>query len=563
MKKNIFLKGLAGLLMAGSLGSCSSDYLQLEPVTSIDTSTVTSSVEGAEYALIGLCRSMYMAYPTYQLTNFCGEPSIMTFYGDVFAPDYCNQLWANYGADFNNWGYFQDATTWIPVVAWSYAYNLINQANVILSGIDTASGDESTRQFVKAQALTLRAHAYFRLLQLYAPRWVDSNNGATECIVLRTSPGTGNAPLVSMKTILDLVYDDLDNAISLYTESGQKRTVMWEPNIDVARGIYARTALLREDWATAQRMAKAARADYPIMSSEEFLGGFADANGEWMWCNANMEMDQYSGYYSWGALNACNGAYVSFWGWGAGCISIDLANLLDENDVRLSQFWVPQNLNKVPASVRGSLRAQHFWSERCVDPSSMNMNAMQVNMTNSIARYGRGLIPNDDYEKFGNPYEQDGSAEIDGKFYIPFGAQYKFWGIGTYSNSSVPFMRGSEMALTEAEAAYHNNDMAAAKAALEAVNSQRIPGYTCTATGDALLEEIRVARRIELWGEGHNWHDYKRWNIPAVRRAWVADDPQSGNFPATLATRHELDDCKGWTMCIPNTETYYNTDIKR
>ena len=184
-------------------------------------------------------------------------------------------------------------------------------------------------------------------------------------------------------------------------------------------------------------------------------------------------------------------------------------------------------------------------------------------MTNSIARYGRGLIPNDDYDKFGNPYEQDGSAEIDGKFYIPFGAQYKFWGIGTYSNSSVPFMRGSEMALTEAEAAYHNNDMAAAKAALEAVNSQRIPGYTCTATGDALLEEIRVARRIELWGEGHNWHDYKRWNIPAVRRAWVADDPQSGNFPATLATRHELDDCKGWTMCIPNTETYYNTDIKR
>lgn len=569
MKKNIFVKGIAGMLVAGSLASCSSDYLQLEPETSIDTSTVTGSVQGAETALVGLCRSMYMAYTTSgdMLRFFNGEPTVMTFYGDVFSPDYYNYNWSRYGADFMKWGYFQDDTTWIPSILWTYAYNLINQANEILSGIDDASGNEDTRDFIKAQTLTMRAHAYYRLLQVYAPRWVDSNNGAADAVVLRTKPGTGPAPIVSMKTILDLIYDDLDEALKLYASSGQKRTTQWEPDIDIARGVYARVALLCDDWETAQKMAKAARANYPIMSAEEYKGGFATANGEWMWSNAMTEMDQMVGYWSWGAMYACNGSYVSFWGNGAGAISIDLANevvdKLGPNDVRTELFWIPQNLDKVPANIRGNLRTQHFWSTRCCDPASMNMNSMQLNMTNSINRYGNMMIPGDDFDTFGLPYQPDGESEGGDVFVIPFGAQYKFWGLGKYTNSSFPFMRGAEMALTEAEAAYHNGDEAAARAALEDVNKNRIAGYTCTKSGDELLQEIRLSRRIELWGEGSSWFDFKRWNIPFEIRAWVADDPTSGNFPPTMAASHETTDKKGWTMCIPRSETQYNEEAKK
>ncbi len=560
MKKNIFAKGLAGVLMMGSLASCSSDYLSLEPETSVDISTVTNSVEGAELAMIGLCRAMYQGYSigSVNLQFFNGEATIMTFYGDVFSPDYYNALWGEYGADFMKWGYFQDDTTWIPSIAWMYGYNLINQANVILSGIDGAAGDASTREFLKAQAYTMRAHGYWRLLQLYAPRWEDSNNGETECIVLRTTPGTGDAPLVSMKTILDLVYDDLDNALALYASSGQKRTTTWEPDADIARGVYARVAILRHDWKKAQAMAKAARANYPIMSPEEYKGGFANPNGEWMWCNANTEMDQLVGYYSWGALYACNGAYVENWGMGCGAINIDLARQIDPNDIRGDLFWIPRNLTEVPKGVRGNLREEHFWSTRCVDPANMNMNAMQLNMTNSIRTWGEMKIPNDDFETFGTPYKQAEGNNGGEKFIIPFGAQYKFWGIGKYSNSACPFMRGAEMALTEAEAAYHNGDEAAARAALEDVNKQRISGYTCTKSGQALLDEIKLTRRIELWGEGQSWFDFKRWNEPVEMRAWVENDPTSGSYPALLATRHEVTDKNGWRLCLPMSETQYN-----
>lgn len=559
MKNNILVKGLAGALMMGTLASCSSDYLQLEPETSIDTSVVTNSVEGAELALIGLCRSMYMAYSvgdTY-LQFFQGEASIMTFYGDVFSPDYYNYLWGRYGTEFNAWQYFQESNTWIPVMPWMYSYNLINQANVILSGIDNAEGDVNTRNFIKAQTLTMRAHAYWRLLQAFAPRWEDSNNGEALACVLRTEPGTGDAPYVSMNEILKLIYSDLDEALQLYAASGQKRTMQWEPNIDVARGVYARTAILCHDWQKARDMAKAARAGYPIMSAEEYKDGFANPNGEWMWCNANEEMDPLVGYWSWGAMYACNGAYVEFWGNGSGAISIDLANQLDPNDIRRDLFWIPQNLEKLDRGTVGRLTPDNFWSSRCCDSGTMNMYGQYINMTRCISLYGESMVPGGDIDTYGLPYEQEGGSDS-GVFIVPFGAQFKFWGIGTYTNSAFPFMRGAEMALTEAEAAFELGDEAGARACLEEVNKQRIAGYSCSKSGNELRDEIRLTRRIEFWGEGQCWFDFKRWNIPCERRAWVEDDPTSGNFPLTLARRYETTDANGWRLCIPESETRYN-----
>ena len=40
----------------------------------------------------------------------------------------------------------------------------------------------------------------------------------------------------------------------------------------------------------------------------------------------------------------------------------------------------------------------------------------------------------------------------------------------------------------------------------------RVPGYTCDKSGDALLEEIEIQKRIEMWGEGRRLFDMKRRN---------------------------------------------------
>ena len=47
---------------------------------------------------------------------------------------------------------------------WVYAYQIIGQCNEIIAGIDAAEGNEYERELIKAEALAMRAHAYWRLM---------------------------------------------------------------------------------------------------------------------------------------------------------------------------------------------------------------------------------------------------------------------------------------------------------------------------------------------------------------------------------------------------------------
>lgn len=558
MKKNIWVKALAGVLLAGGMSSCSSDYLDLKPETSLDASVVHTTIEGAEAALAGAYRSMWMVYSNWDVNQrFCqGEAWYQYFYGDVMGMDAYYNVWDTgvYRDGLMKWTTMNDKTTWITGCAWAYPYNLISQCNEVLSGIDTMnSGTEEQRAAVKAQALALRAHSYWRLLQQFAPRWVDSNNGDVYVCVLRLEPGTEDAPLAKMSEVLDQLYSDLDTALALYDESGFRRNENYEINKQVAQGIYARVAMLKNDWQKAYDMASAARASFPIMSADEYKGGFAEANGEWMWNNA--PDDYYVSYWSWGAMNACNGAYVAFWGQGAGAINYDLYRWLDPDDVRAGLYFTPTS-----ATLRNPIRVTSFWNDKICSPETMNLYS-NTNMQIIIRQFSATKIPAGGESKWGTPYTVAGDAEQGTVMLVPFGAQYKFWGIGTYSISSFPFMRGAEMLLYQAEAAYRLGREAEVQTLLTELNSKRLAGYTCTLTGDELWKELMMTSRNELWGEGHMWGNTKRWNIPMERRAWVAGDVESNNMPSSIAIIKQPSDNYGWVYAIPRSELQFNLGI--
>ncbi len=87
----------------------------------------------------------------------------------------------------------------------------------------------------------------------------------------------------------------------------------------------------------------------------------------------------------------------------------------------------------------------------------------------------------------------------------------------TFFEADYVYMRAAEMYLIEAEAKARMGDGTAADVLFELV-STRDPSYTrSTSTGDALVEEIYLQRRIELWGEGTAWFDLKRLKKPLVR----------------------------------------------
>ena len=585
MKK--IYKGILVSAITLSMVACDSNYLEQPPVDLVSDAAIGESVEAARAALYGLCEAMYIGYgdddSDYAMRYANGEGYLQTYYGDSASPDFADTWLYGFQKETQAWIYMTRDSGDADRYAWMYAYNLINQANVILSKIDEVPGDPADIQQIKASALTIRAHAYIRLMQVYGPRFEDRNNGETLCVVLRTEPGSNQSPLVSYKEVMDQIYQDLDDAIALYTESGKARTKGFEPNIDVAKGLYSRIALINHDWAKAQQMAKEARQKYPIMSADEYLAGFAEANKEWLWYNDYNRT--YNGYYSWGTSFSCNGNYAvaNDWTGGGGVISYRLyKEIYDKNnsDVRCKLFWTPDKANMY---VDFGIKEEDFWNTTCVNEERMTMWGVDPAITTSITLwnmyttpegYSDGLFPYNTGSSLGAALELTDEDALDPGVQnyicyslatstrVQFGAQIKFWSIKSdLGDSQHPFLRASELLLNEAEAAIENGDEQTARDCLVELNSNRMDAYTCALSGDALKEEVRLYRRIELWGEGDTWFSFKRWNIPAVREVWKAGDPTSNNFLPYYEGTYAPDYSKGWRYEIPKAEKDYNTII--
>lgn len=567
--KNKYI-GAAMLLSGGLMASCSSDYLDVKPVTDLGSSVVADNVDGAQVALNGICRAMYDGYSV-GANQDIGETYINTVFNDTFGPDYFGNLTTAYFTATNfNWGAMTNTNTWYTQVLWMYPYNIINQANAIIDGVtDNTAGPQAEKDFIVAQALTLRAHAYIKLLQFYAPRWEDSKNGETYVCVLRLKVSNDDLALSKMSEVLDQIYADLDRAIGLYDgASGISRGYKWAPDKSVAQGLYARAALIKHDWAKAQQMAHDARQGYRPRNATELFEGFVEPMDDDMWCNSNATTDVV-GYWSWGVHFACNGRYTQTWQLGTGAIAMDLYRQLDPNDIRRDWFFTPDKLDDVKKWYEGyykktwpyNLTEADFWNKNYILSATTRANG---NLLMAAAYYSMYQF----YEVNTNPDKTDwympylDTSNGIGVRPVFFGSQYKFWGKGGYSAHTYPYMRSAEMVLAEAEAAYMNGDETTAKSCLTELNKLRIPNYSCTTSGDALLKEIQLTRRIELWGEGQNWSDFKRWNLPMVRNPWIEGNVNSGNCPATYKVNFAPSDFDGWRWGLSRTESDYNPEVK-
>jgi hypothetical protein len=120
---------------------------------------------------------------------------------------------------------------------------------------------------------------------------------------------------------------------------------------------------------------------------------------------------------------------------------------------------------------------------------------------------------------------------------------------------SFPIIRSAEMYYIEAEAYCMLGQDAQAQELLYQLESPRDPAYTKSEkTGNDLLEEVKLYRRFDLWGEGLDWFDYKRWKQPIARKALS----KGGSFHTTFAITLETSEANNWTWELPLRETDYN-----
>ena len=538
--KKIINKLFAGSLLAGMMlvSSCAGDYLDTAPTDSTGATDAVGTTANAMKALNGIAKIMTTQH-SYFGGGFAGENNIMIQYESYPSENYNYNYYASGWSPIFNQEFHTRTNSIYDAYAWYYYYTIAGNANTILANIDNAEGTEAERNFVKASALTFRAYAFEKLVHYYCWRWQDSNNGASQGIVLRLDESTGGQGYATLAETYAQIYKDLDEAIMLFEQSGMDRNAsqVWMPNINVAHAIYARAALTKQDYTKALTEAKLARQNYPLMSNAEYHAGFCNPTSEWIFGSFGSAQEN-NWYWSYGTQYACNGYYANAAGAanGAGSIGRELINRIPNNDARKALFLTEDkfpgyNFNDGSAMDLGygilgmgddEKKADALWEEAAAYCQKMAVSGLEA------------------------PYQAG---------YMYLGGQLKFYVFDTPGVSYLPFIRSSEMVLVEAEANYFLNDETAARAALVELNatSGRNPEYTCDKSGEALWNEIMDYRELELWGEGFAWSDYKRWNRDIVRHSFA----EGGNAHISVAKTIPASGVNKWTWDVPLNETDY------
>ena len=488
------MKNKIVILLALTFGmistSCENVYLDTTPTASIDAGSAYSTTKNAAAAINGIYRSFIVRYLSSQ--GHSGHPAMMIILDHLGEDMVLGTTAASWHVGETRWTAHRSDVNVLSQFPYEMYYRIIGNANIGIANIDKAVGLAADRNTLKGEALALRAFGYFNLVQLYGKRYNATAKPNSQLgVPLVLEPSTAGKARNTVEEVYTQINKDLADAAALLSSSRVNKSHI---NLNVVKGLQARVALVQQDWANAAKFAAEARAGYQPMNATQYQDGFADiTNPEWMWGFDHLEdqTEYFGAYHSYISCNYNSTVIRTY----PKVINNLLYKQIPATDVR-SKMWVesPTTANSIvpPGGVR---------------PKFLN-------------------------QKFRLPGVPSTSAQGD-----------------------VPYMRAAEMYLIEAEAKARLNDAAGASKVLFDLIKTRDANYVqSTSTGNALLEEILLHRRIELWGEGHRFLDLKRTNAPLNRNGT--------NAIASVALLYDVapGDVR-WEFLIPRREINANPAV--
>lgn len=393
---------------------------------------------------------------------------------------------------YNNWTSFattnylgQDyASTEYP---FNTFYNVILAANICIKGY-TASDPAQLKnadQGLLGAAYAFRAMTYLDAARMFEflPNDIfpDGRNAQGNVVTNLTVPivtdklsqeASYNNPRATHQQMSDFILSDLDQAEKYIGKLEETSKDL--PHLGVVYGLKARLYMWNEDYSKAAEYArKAIDLGYTPLTPQEWLNtetGFNTPTNAWMMSSTlNAETLGGSKLTNWTAHMSPEATYGYA---GAGnvppIIDKSLYDKIADTDFRKLSYKAPQG------------------------------HALYGKTPYIHARWGARL---DDYTcvKF-----RPGSGELQ---------NFKIGSVASY-----PLMRVEEMYFIEAEAKAHTNPAEGLALLNTFMTKHRDKNYNCTITAtDALVQEIVLQKRIELWGEGQSYFDIKRLNMPVTR----------------------------------------------
>ncbi|WP_372753097.1 RagB/SusD family nutrient uptake outer membrane protein [Labilibaculum sp.] len=496
----IYIKIASILLLIVTCVSCADDYLETSPSNSYSEDVVLSTTTNAYYTLNGIHSLIYDRRDD-DSQDEAGQSSNNLFCefaaDDVVLSSEGNGWWIY----DSKWESHTLETSSLTDYVYDFYYDIIANANKILSVVDDLDGTESEINDIKGQCLTYRAYAHFMLVQFYGERYVNGADNSSRAVPLLKEYTTEGQPKATVAEIYTQVTSDLDDAITLL--EGISQDHISNISQDIAKGIRARVALVMQDWSTAYEYAAEVKVNYSLMGEAEYKSGFNDIEGtEWIWgSEINEEQSRY--YASFAAYISCN---------------------FNSTNVRTNPKLIN---NLLYDQISDTDYRKDLWLEDAESYSDSLIDNLGLRTSHSLVDYMNIKFQADDPTS-------------------------------TALAGDEVYMRVSEMYLIEAEALANAGQDANAAAVLYDLVSKRDSGYSLsTNTGQDLIDEILLQRRIELWGEGFRWLDLKRNDL-------AMDRQNSNHNIAVCGTLYEDAPSvnSDWQFLIPQTELDTNDNLE-
>ncbi|MDR0962640.1 MAG: RagB/SusD family nutrient uptake outer membrane protein [Mediterranea sp.] len=462
--KNTIFNGVAicSILLATA---CSKDFLETTPTLYPEESDVVGTMQDDP--------SQVQAYVTGAYSNFyCGGdywashddfgiPAIKLatdfMCEDIAYPRDIHWFCYDYQLDNRMSSYRRTSSSWRQL------YQVVDNANTIITMLKPAEGEEVTDQSIKTKlgaAYSLRAYSYFWLVNLWQH---PLSVGADQPGVPLKTETEYRMERVSVGEIYNQIKSDIEIGYNYLKGLGYYGGNKVDLTEYAAAAIYANVLMFTGDYDNAAKYAEAAAEGGSFNSETDMLSGFNSLSmPEVIWgFNVNNEN---TGYYA--SFFSQVDPYMIGYGGQVGIrklISSDLYSKIADNDVRKKWFGYNPEHNILEVSY------------------DYETNYSQGDLT---------------------PYIQNKFVDI---YITSRGSADAF-------TSALIYFRSGEMYFVASEAYYLAGNEAKAKELLNAVMATRIPEYSFTGSGSALYDEICLQKRIDTWMEGSRYLDAKRRN---------------------------------------------------
>lgn len=493
--KNIFKATLLfGLVSSVALTGC---IEEVEPTDGVTQEQLNSSVKAGEATIFGIAANMveFTEFPNDWQGTF-GYPSMMHIRDLQLDEMICNKD----GMSYNHWSAYEqgrfNAGYWMPQWIWQYYSKQILTTNKALAtypeGIESDLGKGA-----RAKALAFRA-----MVMLDAARWFeylptdktssinkDGNDVLKLTIPIVTENTTEaearNNPRAHHDKMVAFLLEDLQYAEENINKAEDVLKEAIFPNLAAVYGLMTRVYLWDEDYvnaATYARKAIEASGKRPLTDAEwsDPKSGFNTLNNNsWIW---GMQLNSETSAVQTGICNFTSfvspeatygyanvGAYPA--------VGVSFYQRINNNDFR-KLSWCPRSTDfakilKMKINGAGDAQAvRAFCSQYVYAPVKFR------------------------------PGEGDCTT----------------YSVG--SAVALPLMRVEEMYFAEIEAIAHTDAAEGKRKLEEFMNTYRMSSgtYTCSATSqEDIIEEIIFQKRVEFWGEGLNFFDFKRLGYKVTR----------------------------------------------